>query len=199
MLAHYLPLNLKTAGFCCLLVTVPGFRHRGSGFEARCHQIFWLAVSVEQVPLSLMRINEEQLEWKVVAPVQISELNSCGEPLHWFLCAKVGTTFIGQRCHSVSLYSSLADWNPWSFLFLLCLKTTSSRLSTTVSVIYLCIWYLSPPSTTLRMLRHGDQGLAYHGQPIKIGSMVLYILDCQYYLLVAYQPADGVNICCQIL
>jgi hypothetical protein len=42
---------------------------RGPGFDSLRQQIFYVAVSMERDPLSLMRINEELLERKVAAPV----------------------------------------------------------------------------------------------------------------------------------
>jgi hypothetical protein len=41
----------------------PGYRSRGSGFDSRRYQIFWV-VGPEWGPLSLVRITEELLEWK---------------------------------------------------------------------------------------------------------------------------------------
>jgi hypothetical protein len=51
------------------VVRVPGYRSRGPGFDSRPYQIFWEVVGLERGPLSLMRITEELLEKKVVAPV----------------------------------------------------------------------------------------------------------------------------------
>jgi hypothetical protein len=48
---------------------VPGCKPRGPRFNSWCYQIFWVALGLEQDPLSLMRINEELLERKVAAPV----------------------------------------------------------------------------------------------------------------------------------
>jgi hypothetical protein len=47
-----------------LVVTVPGYRSRDSGFDCRRYQIFWEVVGLELGPLSLVRIIEELLEWK---------------------------------------------------------------------------------------------------------------------------------------
>jgi hypothetical protein len=52
-----------------LVVRVPGCRQRSPGFDSQRCQIFWIAVGLEQDPLSLVRINEELLERKVAAPV----------------------------------------------------------------------------------------------------------------------------------
>jgi hypothetical protein len=52
-----------------LVVRVPGYRSRGSGFDFRRYQIFWEVVGLERGSLSLVRIIEELLEWKVAAPV----------------------------------------------------------------------------------------------------------------------------------
>jgi hypothetical protein len=64
------------------------------GFNSQCYQIFWEAISLEQGPLSLMRINEQLLEWKIAAPIWKTEINGCGGLSHWPqdtpLSAKVG-------------------------------------------------------------------------------------------------------------
>jgi hypothetical protein len=49
---------------CGLVVRVPGYQHRRPGFDFRRYQIFCVAVGLERGPLSLVRINEELLEWK---------------------------------------------------------------------------------------------------------------------------------------
>jgi hypothetical protein len=49
---------------CGLVTRVPGCRPRGSGFDSRRYNIFWIALGVEQGPLSLVRITEELLERK---------------------------------------------------------------------------------------------------------------------------------------
>jgi hypothetical protein len=52
---------------CGLVVRVSGYRYRGSGFDSRCYQIFWVVVGLERGPLtlvSLMRSIEELLERK---------------------------------------------------------------------------------------------------------------------------------------
>jgi len=45
-----------------------GYRYRGSGFDFRRYQIFWVVVGLERGPLSLVRSIEELLEKKVAAP-----------------------------------------------------------------------------------------------------------------------------------
>ena len=47
---------------CGLVVRVSGYRYRGLGFDSRRYQIFWVIVSLERGPLSLMRSIEELLE-----------------------------------------------------------------------------------------------------------------------------------------
>jgi hypothetical protein len=47
-----------------LVARVPGCRSRGPGFDFRRYQIFSVAVGLERGPLSIERINEEQLERK---------------------------------------------------------------------------------------------------------------------------------------
>jgi hypothetical protein len=47
---------------CGLVTRVPGYGPRCPGLDSWRYQIFWVAVDLEQGPLSLMRINEEPLE-----------------------------------------------------------------------------------------------------------------------------------------
>jgi hypothetical protein len=58
------------------VVRVPGNRYSGPGFDSRRYQIFWKAMGLERGPLSLVRIIEELLEWKI-------EINGRGNPLRW--------------------------------------------------------------------------------------------------------------------
>jgi hypothetical protein len=51
------------------VIRVSGFSPKGLGFDSRGYEIFYIAVGLERGPLSLVRINEELLERKVVAPV----------------------------------------------------------------------------------------------------------------------------------
>jgi hypothetical protein len=44
------------------VVTVPGYRSRGSGFDSRRYKIFREVEDLERDPLSLVRIVEELLE-----------------------------------------------------------------------------------------------------------------------------------------
>jgi hypothetical protein len=68
---------------CGLVIRVPGYRCRGSGFDSRRYEIFWEVVGLERSPLSLVRIIEELLEWKSSGPVQENRFNGCGNPLRW--------------------------------------------------------------------------------------------------------------------
>jgi hypothetical protein len=54
--------------FCGLVVTFPGYRSRGPGFDSQRYQISWV-VGLEQGLLSLVRIIEELLERKVADSV----------------------------------------------------------------------------------------------------------------------------------
>jgi hypothetical protein len=65
------------------VVTVPGYKSRGPGFDSRRYQIFWEVVCLERGPLSLVRIIEELLERKVAASVYKAEINSRGDLLRW--------------------------------------------------------------------------------------------------------------------
>jgi len=49
---------------CGLVVRVSGYRYRGTGFDPRRYQIFWVVVGLERGPISLVRSIEELLEWK---------------------------------------------------------------------------------------------------------------------------------------
>jgi hypothetical protein len=44
---------------CGLVVSIPGYRSRGPGFDSRRYHIFWEAVGLERGPLSLVSTNEE--------------------------------------------------------------------------------------------------------------------------------------------
>jgi hypothetical protein len=70
---------------CGLVVRVPGYRSRGPGFDSRRCQIFWEMVGLEQGPLSLVRIIEEQLEWKSSGSSLENRINGRRDPLRW-LC-----------------------------------------------------------------------------------------------------------------
>jgi hypothetical protein len=48
---------------CGMVVRVPGYSRRDTGFDSRRCQIFRVGVVLERGPLSLVRINEE-LTWK---------------------------------------------------------------------------------------------------------------------------------------
>jgi hypothetical protein len=49
---------------CGLVVKVPGYRSIDLVFDSQRYQIFWEVVGLEWVPLSLVRITEELIEWK---------------------------------------------------------------------------------------------------------------------------------------
>jgi hypothetical protein len=75
----------KTAVFfnrlCGLLVIVPGYRYRGSGFDSRRYQIFLEVVGLERGPLSLVIITEELLKLKIAAPGLENREYGHGDPL----------------------------------------------------------------------------------------------------------------------
>jgi hypothetical protein len=54
-----------------------------SRFDSQRYQIFWEVVSLEQGPLSLVRIIEELLEKTVAASVYKTEINGHGDSLRW--------------------------------------------------------------------------------------------------------------------
>jgi hypothetical protein len=60
---------------CGLVVSVPGYRSWGPGFDSGRYQIFWEVVGLERGQLSLVRIIEELL---VAAPVKKTELTVVG-------------------------------------------------------------------------------------------------------------------------
>jgi hypothetical protein len=45
---------------CGLVVRVPGYRSRGSGFDSHQYPIFWEVVGLERSPLSLVSVIEEK-------------------------------------------------------------------------------------------------------------------------------------------
>jgi hypothetical protein len=59
----------KYFSFCGIVVRVPGYKSRGTGFDSRRHQIFYATVGLERGPFSLVRINEEVLEIEVAVVV----------------------------------------------------------------------------------------------------------------------------------
>jgi hypothetical protein len=77
--------------FWSLVVRVSGYRSRGLGFDSQCYQIFWKVVDLERSLLSLMRITEELLDWKVRATVKRKEINGRGT-----ICADYATPHYSQ-------------------------------------------------------------------------------------------------------
>jgi hypothetical protein len=66
---------------CGLVVRVPGYRSRGSGFDSQRYQIICEVLGLERGPLSLGGITEQLLERKVAAPVYNTEINGRGDSL----------------------------------------------------------------------------------------------------------------------
>jgi hypothetical protein len=64
---------------CSLVVRVPGYGHRGFGFDYRRYQIFG-EVRLERGPLSLVSIIVELLKWKVAEAVYETEINGREDP-----------------------------------------------------------------------------------------------------------------------
>jgi hypothetical protein len=63
-----------------LVVRVPGYRSRGSGFDSQRYQIFWEVVGLERGPF---RITEELRERTASVPVYKTEINGRGDSLRW--------------------------------------------------------------------------------------------------------------------
>jgi hypothetical protein len=66
-----------------LVVWVPGYRSRGSGFNSRRYQIFWEVVGLERGPFSFVKIIEELLEWKSSGFSLKTEINGRWNSWRW--------------------------------------------------------------------------------------------------------------------
>jgi hypothetical protein len=101
------------------VVRVPGYRSRGFGFDSRRYQIFWVAVGLEQGPLST-RYDMRGDTWKKKLRLRSRKLRltTVRDPPRWLrdtpLSTKVGTKFRRQVA-VVSRYISLADQAQRSF------------------------------------------------------------------------------------
>jgi hypothetical protein len=88
---------------CGLVVRVPGYRSRGSGFDSFCYQIFWEVVALERGPLSLVSTIEELLGRNSSGSSLENRDYSHGDPLRW---PEVDTNFMpGLRPRSLVLVS----------------------------------------------------------------------------------------------
>jgi hypothetical protein len=68
---------------CSLVVRVPGYRSRGSGFYSRRYQIFWEVVFLEWGPLSPVSTNEELLGRNSSGSGIETREYGRGDPLRW--------------------------------------------------------------------------------------------------------------------
>jgi hypothetical protein len=66
-----------------LVVRVPGYRSRGSGFDSRGYQIFWEVVNLERGPLSLVSTIEELLGRNSSGSDLENQEYGRGDPLRW--------------------------------------------------------------------------------------------------------------------
>jgi hypothetical protein len=69
--------------FCGLVVRVPGFRSRDSGFDSQRYHIFWEVMGLERGPLSLVSTIEELLERKSSNPGLKSRDYGSRNPSRW--------------------------------------------------------------------------------------------------------------------
>jgi hypothetical protein len=68
---------------CGLVVRVPGYTSRGSGFDSRSYQIFWEVVGLERGPLSLVSTIEELLGRNSSGSGLKNREYGHGDPLRW--------------------------------------------------------------------------------------------------------------------
>jgi hypothetical protein len=80
---NFSTLSPSVGRLCGLVIRVPGYRSWGPGFDSRRYQIFWDVGGLERGPLSLVRINEELLEWKSRASGLENQINGRRDPLRW--------------------------------------------------------------------------------------------------------------------
>jgi hypothetical protein len=94
-------MSLSVDRLCGLMVRVPAYRSRDSGFDSRRYHIFLEAVGLELGPLSLVRITEELFEWKSsCSGSRKSRLTAVG-----IRCADHATPSISKKLALTSLTS----------------------------------------------------------------------------------------------
>jgi hypothetical protein len=81
--AEPLQINTEYPCLCGLVVRVPGYKSRSTGFDSQRYQIFWEVVGLERGPLRLVSIIEELLERKSNGSGLESREYGRRNPSHW--------------------------------------------------------------------------------------------------------------------